>query len=320
MQFYEGIEGLRQLPHGVVLSVGNFDGLHRGHKRILDLANSLHGPAGFAVVTFEPHPLTVLRPELAPPRLSPLPLKKKLLEQAGVEHLVVLPPSPDVLELSAEQFWTILRDDVRPTDMIEGPNFRFGKNRGGNMDRLRQWAAESDVRLHVVDALKIALLDLKVTRASSSLIRWLLLYGRVREAAICLGQPYALQGVVVQGFQRGRTIGVPTANLDCGEQLLPAEGVYVGRCDVDGVTYPAAISIGTLPTFGDGKLQFEAHLIGYDGDLYGRTLQVELIDWVREQWKFNGIEALKKRLRTDIEWTKSRSNLNPGHAIAAVTL
>jgi riboflavin kinase/FMN adenylyltransferase len=316
MQFYEGVEGLRNLPDGVVLSVGNFDGIHRGHRRILDLAGALRGPAGVAVVTFEPHPLTVLRPEFAPPRLTPLPLKMQLLEQAGVDHLAVLPPIPEVLELSAEAFWKILRDDVRPSHIIEGQSFSFGKNRGGNIDRLKEWAGQSNVQLHIVDAVQVPLLDMKIVRASSSLIRWLLLFGRVREAAICLGQPYVMEGIVIKGFQRGRTIGVPTANLDCGQQLLPAEGVYVGGCTVDGTRYPAAVSIGTLPTFDDGKLQFEVHLIGYSGDLYGRTLQVELIDWIREQWKFPGIDALKDRLKIDIEWSKQRNNLNASEPIA----
>jgi riboflavin kinase/FMN adenylyltransferase len=320
MQFHQGIEGLKQLPNGVVLTVGNFDGIHRGHRRILELAGQLRGSSGSAVVTFEPHPLTVLRPEYAPPRLTPLPLKMRLLENAGVDHLVVLPPVPEVLELTAEAFWKILRDDVRPSHMIEGPTFSFGKNRGGNIDKLKQWASESDVQLHIVDAVQIPLLDMKITRTSSSLIRWLLLHGRVREAAICLGKPYLLEGVIIKGFQRGRTIGVPTANLDCGEQLLPTEGVYVGRCSVGGTQYPAAVSIGTLPTFADGKLQIEAHLLGFSGDLYGQTLQVELIDWIREQWKFSGIDALKQRLSIDIEWTRQRFSLDASQPIAALDL
>jgi riboflavin kinase/FMN adenylyltransferase len=163
---------------------------------------------------------------------------------------------------------------------------------------------------------QVPLLDLKVVSVSSSLIRWLLLHGRVREAAICLGRPYLMEGVVIKGFQRGRTIGVPTANLDCGEQLLPAEGVYVGRCNIKGTTHPAAISIGTLPTFNDGQLQFEAHLIGFNGDLYGQILQIEFIDWIREQQKFPGIESLKKRLSIDIDWSKRRSGLDASKPIA----
>jgi riboflavin kinase/FMN adenylyltransferase len=316
MQIHDGIHGLENLPAGLALSVGNFDGLHRGHRRIIELARSLPNSTGVAVVTFEPHPFTVLRPEHAPPRLTPLPLKIELLREAGVDHVAILPPTTNVLNLTAEHFWHILRDKARPAHLIEGDSFTFGKGRGGTIDRLREWTDQSQVQLHIIDSVEIPLLDLKVTPVSSSLIRWLLVAGRVRDAAICLGRPYTLQGVVVKGFQRGRTIGVPTANLDCGEQLLPAEGVYVGRCRVEQIDYPAAVSIGTLPTFGDDRLQIEAHLIGYTGDLYGRTLRLELIDWIREQQKFPGVDALKRRLGIDIERAKVRSALDASRPIA----
>ena len=186
------------------------------------------------------------------------------------------------------------------------------------MDRLRSWAAGTGVGVRSVDPVAVPLLDLYVPPVSSTLVRWLLLNGRARDAAIALGRPYTLRGVVTQGFQRGRTIGVPTANLDCGDQLLPAEGVYVGRCDVDGTTYAAAVSVGRLPTFGDDQLQVEAHLIGFAGDLYGRTLDVDLIDWVREQWKFPGVDALKRRLTADIAHAAARASLDPARPIVAV--
>jgi riboflavin kinase/FMN adenylyltransferase len=316
MQIHDGIEGLRHLPPGLVLSIGNFDGLHRGHRSIIGMARALRGPAGMALVTFEPHPLTVLRPGQAPPRLTPLPLRVELMQQMGVDHLVIIPPTTGVLNMSAEDFWKILRDEVRPTHLIEGESFTFGKNRGGTMDRLREWAAQSTIRLHVAESVEVALLDLKVVPVSSSLIRWLIVCGRVRDAAICLGKPYTLQGIVIKGFQRGRTIGVPTANLDCEEQLLPAEGVYAGRCEVAGVSRLAAISIGRLPTFGDDKLQIEVHLIDFSGDLYGQTLRVELIDWIRDQQKFPGIDALKQQLRSDIERARVRGRMDATVPIA----
>jgi riboflavin kinase/FMN adenylyltransferase len=320
LRVFDGLEGLAAIPPGSVVSVGNFDGVHLGHATILSTARRLKresGAAAVALVTFEPHPNTVLRPEAAPPRLTPPVLKQSLLAAAGADVLVNLPPAPEVLNLTAEQFWHILRDQVRPSHMVEGSTFNFGKGRGGTIQRLREWAAASDVRLDVIDPVSTALLDMTVVPVSSSLVRWLLFNGRVRDAAICLGRPYALVGEVVKGYQRGRTIGVPTANLHCDEQLVPDDGVYAGRCTVGGQTYPTALSIGTMPTFGnDLQRQVEAHLVGFDGDLYGQELRVDVIDWLRGQRRFNGVEALKGQLHRDIAATRERQTIDPTRPVA----
>ena len=316
----EGLQGLAAVPPGAAVSVGNFDGIHLGHERILATARNLKAASGAAavvVVTFEPHPTTVLRPEAAPPRLTPPALKRALLAERGVDALVNLPPAPEVLGLTAEQFWELLRDRVRPSHLVEGSTFLFGKDRRGTVQRLAEWTKESSVRLHLIEPVSVPLLDMTVAPVSSSLVRWLLFNGRVRDAAICLGRPYALQGPVVKGYQRGRTIGMPTANVDCGEQLVPDDGVYAARCTVGGRTYPTALSIGTMPTFGnDLKRQVEAHLIGFDGDLYGQVLRVELIDWLRGQKKFAGVEALKDQMRRDLDETVSRQGMDPARPVA----
>ena len=318
MTILEGLDGLRRVPPGGVISVGNFDGVHRGHAEILSRGRSLRAQtpgATLAVVTFEPHPLTVLRPDAVPPRLSSAPLKRELIAAAGADVLVVLPPTPEVLYLAAEDFWAILRDEVRPAHMVEGESFNFGRGRGGTIARLREWSAGTGVRLHVVPPVAVPLLDMRLTPVSSSLIRWLLENGRVRDAGICLARAYTLEGEVIRGHQRGRTIGVPTANLDCREQMIPADGVYAGRCRVGAGTYAVALSIGTMPTFGDNRRQVEAHLLDFNGDLYGQRLRVEVIDWVRDQWKFNGVEPLKEQMARDIAYCKERRNLDAGRAI-----
>ena len=314
----DGLEGLGAVPAGAVVSVGNFDGVHIGHQKILSTAGRLKQEApAVAVVTFEPHPNTVLRPEAAPPRLTPPALKRALLAARGVDLLVNLPPSPEVLDLTAEQFWQILRDKVRPTHMVEGSSFNFGKGRGGTISRLVEWAAASSVLLHVIDPVSVPLLDMTVVNVSSSLIRWLLFNGRARDAAICLGRPYALEGKVVKGYRRGRTIGVPTANLECDEQFVPDDGVYAARCTAGGRTYPVALSIGTMPTFGnDLHRQVEAHLVGFDGDLYGQVLRVEILDWLRGQARFDGVDSLKAQLRRDIAETVERQAADPARPIA----
>jgi riboflavin kinase/FMN adenylyltransferase len=321
MKVYHGIEGLKQVPGGAVVSIGNFDGLHLGHQKIIQMMQAVRTAAAqLAVVTFEPHPLTVLRPQLAPPRLTPPPVKQKLLESAGVDGLIILPPTSQVLNLTAEQFWAILRDDVRPSHLVEGSSFNFGKGRGGTIDKLREWAGQSNVELHAISAVEVALLDLQVVQVSSSLIRWLISYGRVRDAAICLGRPYVLRGSVIRGHGRGRTIGVPTMNLDVRDQLVPAQGVYAGRCTVDGTVFPAAVSIGTAPTFGDAGLQIEAHLIGFTGDLYDRTIELEMIDWVREQIRFDGVERLKRQIAMDLLRVSGRVSLQPERTAARLSI
>ena len=321
MQVLNGLDGLRSLPPGSVLSVGNFDGLHLGHRRLLELASELRAAspgAALALVTFEPHPLTVLRPEKAPPRLTPMSLKHAMLEEAGVEYLVDLPPSHEVLDVTAEEFWRILRDDVRAAHLVEGEDFNFGKGRGGNIQKLREWSAGSAVRLDIIDPVTVALLDLQVVPVSSSLIRWLLANGRVRDAAICLGHCYVLEGEVVRGYERGRTIGVPTANLHCKDQLVPMDGVYVGRCAVRGSSYAAAVSIGTMPTFGENQRQVEAHLLEFNGDIYGQTLHLEMVDWLRDQRRFDGVDELKIHLARDMAMTRDLAWRDPARAIASV--
>lgn len=300
MHVLQGLDGLRSLPNGAVITIGNYDGVHIGHAAIIARMRELAQGAPTAVVTFEPHPLTVLRPQLAPPRLSAAHRKEQLIAEAGVSHLVILPPSPDVLGLTAEEFWHILRDETRPSHIVEGGTFNFGKDRGGTIERLMEWASTTSIRVHREPSQTRVLCDRSVVDVSSSTIRWLLGYGRVVDAARCLGRPFEISGSVMKGFQRGRTIGVPTANLDCGDHLVPADGVYAGRCTVDRRTYPAAVSIGTTPTFDRTRYQVEVHLIGYSGNLYDRTITVELLDWVRDQMKFPNVDALRTQLARDI--------------------
>jgi riboflavin kinase / FMN adenylyltransferase len=316
LQIYQGIEGLRAIPRVSVMSIGNFDGMHRGHAEILRQSREIAGKdKPVVIVTFEPHPMTVLRPDKAPPRLTPIEIKRTLLREHGADGLVVLAPTTEVLNLSAEAFWVILRD-AGVAHLVEGETFNFGKDRHGDIRTLAEWTRRDGVGLTIVDPVDVVLLDLTVVPVSSSLIRWLLENGRAREAAICLGRAYSIRGKVVEGNHRGRTIGVPTANLDVTDQLIPADGVYAARCEIDGKNYPVALSIGILPTF-DGKArQVEAHVIGFDGDLYGKTLGVEVVDWVREQRKFAGVEALKEQLQRDIAEACKRAPTAPERAIA----
>jgi riboflavin kinase / FMN adenylyltransferase len=320
MQTLQGLEALRRLPARSVLAIGNFDGVHLGHRRILQVARQLADAdhSQVAVVTFEPHPLTVLRPERAPLRLTPPTVKQSLISQAGGDFLIVLPPQPEVLGLSAENFWKILRDEVRAAHLVEGPTFRFGKGAAGSIELLQKWTVGSPVTLHVVESVSVPLMDLQVVPVNSSLIRFLLSNGRARDAAVCLGRPYLLSGTVGKGFARGRELGVPTANLKCDDQLIPPDGVYAGKCTVDGRAYPAGVSIGTMPTFGENVRQVEAHLVGFDGDLYGQHLGVELLDWIREQRKYSAVQPLKAQMERDISLTTTLAGRDASRPIASL--
>jgi riboflavin kinase / FMN adenylyltransferase len=321
MQVSHGLEGLASAGPGAVLTIGNFDGVHLGHQRILSLAHALRADASgreIVVATFEPHPLTVLRPEAAPPRLTPPDVKRELLAAAGVDRLVILPPTKDILNLTAAEFWELLRHRMRPSHIIEGHDFSFGKGRAGSIANLMEWSIGTGITVHEGSPREAALLDMQIVPVSSSLIRWLLSNGRARDAAICLGRPFAIHGAVIAGFQRGRTIGVPTANLKPDGQMLPADGVYAGRCAREGQTYAAAVSVGTMPTFNGAARQVEAHLIGFSGDLYGQDLRVELLDWLRDQQKFPGVTELKSQLARDIAAAASRINMDPAIPLATV--
>lgn len=321
-----GLRALRNLAPGSVVTIGNFDGVHRGHRELIararlqaDRLSASRGaaaggqgvtgrPAKVAAVTFDPPPSAVLRPESAPPRLTPLSVKARLLLEAGADEVVVLPPERELLEIEAEDFFAILRDDARVAHLVEGDNFCFGRNRRGTIERLTEWTSQAEIGLTVVSPVEVCLLDMSLVAVSSSLVRHLASAGRVRDAGICLGGPLRLVGKVVEGFRRGRTIGFPTANLDCAGHVVPADGVYAARVTLREQTYPVALNVGPLPTFSATLRQIEAHIIGFSGDLYGQTLEVEVLDYLRDQRKFPSIDALKRQLSRDVAQAQDRAN------------
>jgi riboflavin kinase/FMN adenylyltransferase len=303
MHVLHGLDALANLPRHNALSVGNFDGVHLGHRKIIERLQAADAAAS-VVITFEPHPMTVLRPDRVPPRLTSVEHKRKLLADAGVSHLVELPADASVLELSDRQFWETICDQAQPVLWVEGDDFRFGKGATGNVQKLQQWAAEVEVDVEVIDAADVTLPGLQVVQARSGLARWLLAHGRVQEAATVLGRPYEVVGTVVNGEQRGRTIGFPTANLEVTDQLIPLDGVYAASTTVAGTTHRVALSIGTNPTFDGPTRTVEAFLLDFTGDLYGQTLTVRLHRWLRGQEKYDGIDALVHQLHRDVVETR----------------
>ncbi len=304
----EGLDALRSLAArapGAAVTIGNFDGVHRGHRALVAAARERGAGRPVVAVTFDPPPPRVHKPEAAPLRLTPRDVKVRLLHQAGADEVLVLPPTPELLHMEAEAFFAVLRDDARVAHLVEGDGFCFGKGRRGTVGLLREWTRGTAMDLTVVPPVRVALLDATSVPVSSSLIRFLAAVGRVRDAGICLGSPLGLVGTVVEGFRRGRTIGFPTANLDCDGNVVPGDGVYAGRITLDGNAFPVALNVGPLPTFSSTARQIEAHIVGYSGDLYGRTLEVEVLDFVREARRFSGLDALKSQLARDVEIARS---------------
>ncbi len=314
MQVIWGIESARF--SGVVLTIGNFDGVHRGHQVILATARGRADRSGnqLVVMTFDPHPSAVLKPEHAPEAITPLPEKLRCLEAAGADVVVVVRATPDFLGISAEDFITrVILERFAPVAVVEGASFGFGRRRQGDVNTLREAAAHNGFEVEVVEPISIALGGHTDTIISSSVVRHLLACGTVGQAALCLGRPYRLFGCVVKGVGRGRQLGVPTANIGVESQLIPAEGVYAGRTELDGRVLPAAISVGRTPTFDGTQLIVEAHFPGFEGNLYGSHVHVDFLAWLRRQEKFGTSEVLYRQIQQDITQACEVLDVYPNH-------
>ena len=299
------IRHLADLPaaaRGGAVAIGNFDGVHRGHieivRRLLQRAGEVGGPA--IVFTFDPHPVRLLRPDQCPPPLTWTERKAELLAAHGVDWIVAYPTDEALLALSpAEFFQRIVRDTLAARALVEGPNFYFGHNREGTIDRLRELATAAGISLDVVPPVEV-----DGMLVSSSRVRDLLRAGNVEQARKLLSVPYRIRGMVTHGAGRGAKIGFPTANLAGIDTLLPAQGVYAGRAFINGTTFPAALNLGPSPTFGDATNRVEVHVLGLDDPLYGQPMEVDFLARLRDIRPFESVEALVEQLHQDIAETR----------------
>lgn len=287
------------------LTIGTFDGVHLGHAELLATARRAVGASGRVVAaSFDPSPMAVLRPGSAPSRLSSTAQRTRWLREAGADEIELLTPEPALLALPPEEFIARMTGRWQPSVVVEGPDFRFGRRRAGSIETLAALGERFGFRSIVVPSVEAELVDQTIVPVRSTMIRWLLERGRVADAARLLGRPFELECPVVRGAQRGRDLGVPTANLDHGSMLLPADGVYSGVAVLpDGSSWPAAISIGTNPTFGDITRRCEVHVVDWSGELdqYGWTLRVSFLAWMRDQINYPGIEPLLAQIARDLE-------------------
>jgi riboflavin kinase/FMN adenylyltransferase len=288
------------------VTVGNFDGLHLGHRKIMKtVVARAHDVKGEAVVfSFDPHPRKVLRPENAPGLLTTLEQKIELLEDLGVDAAIIEPFTLEFARTPAEVFIReYLHRRLRPVEVYVGYDFHFGRERTGSMRLLTELGPRLGFAVTIIPEVTIDEGDVNSTR-----IRELLADGRIEEAGVMLGRAYALRGRVVEGDRRGRTLGFPTANLDADGEILLAAGVYAGvlRLLDDGSPprgsgLPVVINVGTRPTFSDSdRIVAEAHAIDFDGDLYGRRVELEFAFHLRPERAFAGVEALREQIAADV--------------------
>ncbi|MBI5788346.1 MAG: bifunctional riboflavin kinase/FAD synthetase [Candidatus Schekmanbacteria bacterium] len=281
----------------VVLTLGNYDGIHLGHqeimKRVTAKAAQIKKPA--AVFTFQEHPLKLLTGQM-PPLLTTLEEKFALLEKLGIDLTVCLPFTPQIAALSAQEFiQDVIYAKLAPRWIVVGHDYAFGKNRSGNIKLLQQWSERFGYQVEIVDAIRI---DDKIV--GSTLIRQTLMQGKVDETEKLLGRPYILRSQVVHGQQKGKNLAFRTANLEKQTKITPACGVYAVRVYLRDKTYPGVANIGYQPTYGRNDLQIEVHILDFQEDLYDREIEVAFIARLRDERKFPDEKSLNQQIIQDV--------------------
>jgi riboflavin kinase/FMN adenylyltransferase len=285
--------------HHPVLALGNFDGLHRGHAKIVDRVRRAGIERGSTplVLTFEPHPPRVVRPDKAPPLLMTPDQKLEALAKAGIHGVAIVRFTPELSRWEPETFVrSVLVEWLRVSEVWVGADFLFGRDRSGNYTLLRALGAQHGFRTEKIDPVRY-----KDFVVSSTRIRRLVAEGRVDEAGALLGHPFFIDGRVVRGAGRGREIGVPTANLETANELVPPPGVYATTATLDGVVHPSVTNVGSRPTFDAGtRTVIETHVLDLDRDLYERPLRLGFVQRLRDERRFPDVDALKAQIDADV--------------------
>jgi riboflavin kinase / FMN adenylyltransferase len=281
-----------------VLALGNFDGLHRGHLKIIERVRRGAGEHGGTpmAMTFDPHPSRVVRPDKAAPLLMTEQQRIEALGRAGIVAVAVVRFTRELSQWDPETFVrTVLADWLHVSEVWVGANFLFGHDRSGNFSTLRTLGQRYGFRADKIDPVRY-----KEFVVSSTRVRRLVAEGRMDEAGALLGHQYYIDGRVVPGAHRGRGLGFPTANLETENELLPPNGVYATMTTIDGIIHPSITNVGVRPTFGDTtKTMIEAYILGYEGDLYGRQVRLGFVQRLRDERKFADVDALREQIEAD---------------------
>ena len=302
MKIFHGTENAK-ISRPTVLTLGVFDGLHLGHQRIMQtvVESAKMINAVPTAITFDPHPRAVLHPESAPPLLQTLDQRLAAFEFLGIQQAIVIPFNKEFAAQDAEIFLRdIIHERLQAREVFLGKGFEFGKNRSGNIELLRKISQELGFFADEVPEVR-----LRGTRISSSKIRQFLSEGRVNLARRMLGRPYGIEGQIIHGVQRGRTIGFPTANLHPHNRVIPRYGVYATATLIDGIWRKSVTNVGVRPTFeNEIEPSVETFVLDFDGDLYGDVLRIRFLHRIRDERKFNGIDELKSQINKDLNRTK----------------
>ena len=284
--------------HQPVLALGNFDGMHRGHLKIIERVRRGAEERGWTPVamTFDPHPSKIVRPDKAPPLLMTHQQKLEALARGGMHGVAIIRFTPELAHWDPETFVrAVLVEWLHVAEVWVGANFLFGHDRSGNFSLLRSLGARYGFRAEKIDPVRY-----KDFVVSSTRVRRLIVEGRVDEAGALLGHHYTIEGSVVQGQKRGRELGFPTANLCAENELVPPAGVYATTVHIDGIAYPSLTNIGTRPTFESGEVNIiETHVLDFDKDLYGTRLRLGFVQRLRDEKTFDGIDALQAQIEAD---------------------
>jgi riboflavin kinase / FMN adenylyltransferase len=283
-----------------VLALGNFDGVHRGHRKILERVRRVAGEHGATsvVMTFDPHPPRVVRPDKAPPLLMTKPQKLEAIADAGVQGAAIVRFSAELSHWDPETFVRrVLVDWLRVGEVWVGANFLFGHDRAGNFSMLRVLGGRYGFKAEKIDPVRY-----KDFVVSSTRVRRLVSEGRVDEAGALLGHQYFVDGIVMRGDQRGRTLGFPTANLCSDNELLPPHGVYATTARIGPIVLPSVTNVGTRPTVDQsGRTVIETHIFNIDRDLYGQSMRVGFVQRLRDERTFESLDALRAQIDVDCQ-------------------
>ncbi len=299
MSVIQSLEQLKQPLKNPILTIGNFDGVHKGHLALFDLvkdkARFINGQS--VVMTFDPHPIKVMKPGNGPPLITPTQQKLKLIENAGIDIIICIPFTKQFAAISAHDFiQDILIKKIGIREIVVGYDYTFGAGRKGTIKMLREMGAQFNFTVHVLEQVRV-----DNTLVSSTIIRNLVQEGDLIEAKRLLGRNYQVCGTVVKGMNRGnRLLGFPTANLELVDELTPKAGVYAVQVLIDKQTYNGVTNIGYNPTFGNQSFSVETHILDFSEDLIGKTIKIDFLQRLRDEETFKSIEALAEQIRKDI--------------------